>query len=585
MPGCTKMRNCLYLILSSFFFFSSNVLSSSLTIPEGIILSSGLDPEFVAKFSFFIALLILWTTLVGKILKMICNIPVIAGQIIAGIFLGPSFFNIKRLSIFVEPFIFFDKATGVFYSIASSDIFMVFILLLSAAFTVPYLLWIAGHETDIKDIIKVGFTSLTAGFLGAVVPITLTVLVLFFGLGLYFDIVQSFGLGLILAATSVSIPIAMLFAREKMHLKSSKATLGAAIIDDILAVILLSIFFICLQSGVFGDVSGLMIRDLGHGNGIVSTFVYMIVSFAVIFGFGYYVIPPAIRLLKEKSQTPIIASVANGIMFLYFAFAELVGRLSGITGAYFAGLFHRMGDQRHAAEKVISPFVNAILLPIFLGSIGIQVNIRILTFAQWAIVFLLLFVAIASKLGAVFMSTFVSNVCGKRCSKNKWRAVDSYLFGSSMVARGEVGLVVATILSGKQVITTEQYVISVVVIVLTTIASPIMLSFGFHWLEKIERAERVRYKDVSVNIGKFRIVGTFQMFNIIVGSIEDSPKYKSPTVIFSEEGRRVASLEENNVKIIYTPDEGIEFKGSEKEIKKILKMVKSSVVADVKHIS
>jgi len=577
------MRKFLVFFLS-FFSCALYAADNPLTIPEGVLLSSGLDPEFVAKFAFFMALLILWTTLVGKVLKMLFNIPVIAGQIIAGIFLGPSFFDIKNLHAFIEPFMVFDRTSGALYSLASSDIFIIFILLLSAAFTVPYLLWIAGHETDIKDIIKVGFTALTAGFLGAVVPITFTVLVLFFGLGTYFNLVQSFSVGLVLAATSVSIPIAMLFARHKMHLKSSKATLGAAIIDDVLAVVLLSIFFITLKSGVFGEVTGSAIADMSYTSGIFYALISMLVSFAVIFIFGYFIIPPTIRLLKERSQTPIIASVANGIMFLYFAFAELVGHLSGITGAYFAGLFHRMGDKRHAAEKVISPFVNAILLPIFLGSIGLQVNVKLLNFGQWTIVILLLVVAIASKLGACFLSTSLSNISGRRKKGNRWSVVDSYLFGSSMVARGEVGLVIATILNGKGLISPEQYVISVVVIVLTTIASPMMLSAGFYWLDKIEKAERVKYKDVSVNIGIFDVVGTFQMFNIIIGCLEVSPEYKTPTVIFSE-GQRIASIEENNVKIIYTPDEGIEFKGSEKEIKKILKMVKKYISTDIKHIS
>jgi len=557
--------------------------SHHLTIPEGVLSGSGLHPIFVAKFTFFLALLILWTTLLGKLLKIMFNIPVIAGQIIAGIFLGPSLFDIKHLSLFVEPYVVFDRTSGILYSLASSDLFIVFILLLSAAFTVPYLLWIAGHETDIQDILKVGFTAITAGILGAVVPISITALILFYLLSSHFDIVQSLGVGIVLAATSVSIPIAMLFSRKKMHLRSSKATLGAAIVDDILAVVLLSIFFISVKSGVFTVSDTVILQDYGHGRTIIQALVYMIVSFAVIFLAGYYLIPPIIRKLKEKSQTPLIASITNGFMLLYFAFAELVGGLAGITGAYFAGLFHRMGDKRHAAEKVISPFVNGILLPIFLGSIGLQVDLSVLNFNQWLITILLLFIAVITKMGSCFMATSLSNLRGKR-GKNRWRTVDSFLFGSSMVARGEVGLVVATILSGKQVLSPQQYVICVVVIVLTTIASPMMLSAGFYWLDKKEKRQRIKYKDVSVNIGMFDVVGTFQMFNIILGRLDASEKFKTPTVIFSE-GRRIASLEENDVKIIYSPDEGIVFKGDEREIKNLLKLVKSSILADIKNIS
>jgi len=579
------MRKWIFFIISSFLCKTSFLCAKikHVVIPEGSLVESGLDPHFVAKFAFFIALLILWTTLVGKVLKMLFNIPIIAGQIISGVFLGPSFFNIKNLSIFADPFIAFDGATNALYTIASSDIFLIFVLMLSAAFTVPYLMWIAGHETDIQDILKVGFTAVTAGILGAVVPILLIGSTAYYAWGDYFNSTQAIGFGLVFAATSVSIPIAMLFAQKKIHLRSSKATLGAAIVDDILAVILLSVFFILIQSCILVAPAGLDIAHT-HCQGIVQSLVYMFVAFVVIFIVGYYVIPPTIRLLKHKSQTYLISSVANGIMFLYFAFAELVGGLAGITGSYFAGLFHRMGDKRHAAEKVISPFVNAILLPIFLGSIGLQVDIHVLSGYHWVIVVVLLFVAIFSKMLACYSATLLSNLYRRKSKKGIWRTVDSYLFGSSMVARGEVGLVISTILRGAQVITPEQYVICVVVIVLTTIASPVMLSAGFYWLDKVEEKEEVVHKDVTINLGLFRVIGTYQMFNIIVGRLERSKIFHNSTIIFSE-GRRIANLEGQNVKIIYSPDEGIIFKGNERKIKKILDLVKNSILSDIASVS
>lgn len=450
-----------------------------------------------------------------------------------------------------------------------------------SAFTVPYLLWIAGHETDIKDILKVGFTAVSAGIFGAVVPIVLVAGAAYYLFGAFFHMTQSIGLGLVFSATSVSIPIAMLFARNKMHLRSSKATLGAAIVDDILAVILLSVFFILIKSCILGNPAGLDIVSNTHAQcpNIFFTLLFMVSAFIAMFSVGYFIVPPIIRLLKHKSQTALISSIANGIMLLYFAFAELFGHLAGITGAYFAGLFHRMGDKRHSAEKVISPFVNAILLPIFLGSIGLQVNIKLLTLYHWLIVFVLLLFAVFSKLLACYMATSLSNVY-RRGSKYKWRNVDSYLFGSSMVARGEVGLVISTILGGANIISDQQYIICVVVIVLTTIASPIMLSGGFYWLEKIEAKKRMKYKDVTVNLGLFNVIGTYQMFNIILGNLERSELFKNSTIIFSE-GRRIANLEGHNVKIIYSPDEGVIFKGNESKIKNILKIVKKSIIAEL----
>jgi len=470
-------------------------------------------------------------------------------------------------------------ATGNIYTIPAAETFIFVIVLLSSSLTVSYLMWIAGHETDVHDIIKIGLTAVSAGFFGAVVPIAMTVGVLHYGLTLDWSLIQLIGLGLIFSATSVSIPVAMLFTYNKMHLKSSKATLGAAVIDDILAVILLSMFFMSLQSGVFGEIEGLVMPN--HADTLLGALVYMLVSFSVMFLTGYWVIPPLIRWLREQHHSHLIAPVANGVMLIYFAFAELVGGLAGITGAYFAGLFHRMGDTKHHAEKVISPFVNALLLPLFLGSIGLQLNIRLLCLDEWGLVLLLLCVAIISKLLSCWMATASSNLLGRR-STHRWHPLETYLFGSSMVARGEVGLVIATILHGSGVVTPNQYVIAVVVIVLTTIVAPIMLALGFAQLDT-RLARRAVDGEYVLNTGLFSVIGTMQMFNIIVGRIEATGLYKTSVSI--SEGRKIVNLEGQHVKIILCPEDGIIFRGDEGKIRKILQIVKEAVAQDIEQLA
>jgi len=550
---------------------------AQLAIPQGVLISSGLSASFVAKFALFIAMLLLWTITFGKLLKALVHCPTIAGQIIGGILLGPSLINIAGSKLFSEPLTVIDNATGALYSLASSDLFIFFVLLISSALTVSYLMWIAGHETDIRDIIKVGVTAVSAGILGALLPIGC----MYFMAKLFFDdlytLSQAIGMGIIFSATSVSIPVAMLFAQGKMHLKSSKATLGAAIIDDIVAVILLSIFFIALQSGTFGVVKGYV--SPVHTASIGESIVYMLLSFAVIFLVGYFLIPTFIKKLKKYHSSHMIASAANGTMLMYFAFAELIGGLAGITGAYFAGLFHRMGDDRHHAEKVISPFVSAVLLPLFLGSIGLQIDIRVLDASEWGMVGILLIGAIISKMLACYLAAELSNL-SKRRKSHRWSLLDTYLFGSSMVARGEVGLVISTILRGAKVIGAQQYVVAVVVIVLTTIAAPMMLSAGFAYLDRrsISEAE----EDYELNIGLFEAIGTTQMFNVIVGLIEASGAYKT-TFRFSE-GRKIINLEGKNVKIILCPEYGILFKGSREKVEDILRLVKKSISAEIDHI-
>ena len=557
--------------LIALFFSPFLIGQTELAIPEGVLINSGIDVGFVARFALFVSMLLLWTVGWGKLLHKLLRLPTIAGQIIGGILIGPSFLDIKQMGIFSDPLRLYDHATGSLYALASSDLFVFVVLLISSALTVSYLLWIAGHETDIGDILKVGVTATSAGLLGAIIPVLMTAAAMYYG---NFTLLEGVGVGLIFAATSVSIPVAMLFSHNKMHLKSSKATLGAAIIDDIFAVILLSVFFIAVQSGLFGCVKEV---HCGHTASIVEAVVYMMVSFVVIFFTGYFVIPPIFQWMRKKQRSHLIAPVANGIMLIYFAFAELVGGLAGITGAYFAGLFHRMGDGKHVAVKAISPYVNAVLLPLFLGSIGLQLNLRVLSLHDWFTITWLFILAVASKLLSCYIATWLSNLSGRRGS-HTWSLNETFLFGSSMVARGEVGLVIATILRGSDIISSQVYVVSVVVIVLTTIVTPVMLAIGFAYHKEQEDEQ-----EYLLNVGFFNNVGTAQMFNIIVGAI-GARRGHNTTIRFSR-GRRVFNLEQENVKIILSPSKGVFFEGNQAKIREIIDMVKKTVQDDLEGLS
>ncbi|HLW72697.1 MAG TPA: cation:proton antiporter [Candidatus Babeliales bacterium] len=550
-------------------------MHNQLTIPAGLLVTAGLSPAFVAQFALFVAIILMWTIAWGKVFKKLCGLPVIAGRIIAGILLGPSLCNIAEFSFFAQPLLLLDRLTSQMYSLASYDVMLFVVLLVSSALTVSYLLWIAGHETDVHDIFSIGPVAVSAGVFGAVLPIIMIAVPLYYCCGAEWSAVQAIGMGLIFAATSVSIPVAMLFAYNKMHLKSSKAALGAAVADDIFAVILLALFSLSAQAGLLGHVDVALVQ--GHGPSLLTSLFCIVFAFVVMSVAGYYFVRPFIEWLKRSHLSHLIAPAANGIMLIYFAFAEIIGGLAGITGAYFAGLFHRMGDHRHGAEKVISPFVNAFLLPLFLGSIGLQLDVRLLSGYDWLLVIFLLVMAIISKLLGCWLATALSN-CFAHKDSYRWTALDTYLFGSSMVARGEVGLVVTTILFGSGIILPSHYVIAIVVIVLTTVATPIMLAQGFERL-----ALRAKDQVFSLNIGLFSFIGTTQMFHIIMGCLEKSGMH--PIVVQISDGSTVANLEEANVKVVLNADNGILFEGDKEKIEGIVRLVKESIVDDLAGIN
>ncbi len=550
------------------------------TISISLATESGLNAEFVAKFALFLAIILLTTIMIGKLLKMSFKLPIVAGQIIGGIILGPSFLKIQQLKIFQHTTSFLDTTKQYICNIASTDFFLFFILLISSAITVSYLLWLAGHETNIKDMAKVGLVSTLSGAIAAIMPIIMITATFYFLDGYCFNLASSIGQGVVFAATSVSIPITMLISYGKMDLRSSKATIGAAIIDDILAIILFSIFIILLQNKVFGNN---ICNLIGCKNTNISiAIIKMVLSFLAMFLIGTYLIKPVNKFLWRNKFSHLIPSFATLMMLSYFSLAELFGGLAGITGAYFSGLFHKSGDQKHKAVRAISPFVNAILLPLFLGSIGMQVNITSLTYFGWVKVIVILIVAILSKLVGCYISTSITNIFIKRKNKNRkkplmlWSFWESFLFGSSMVARGEVGLVIATILNGTNLLTPEQYIICVAVIILTTIASPILLLTGFKQLKAKQRPA-----EYTVKIGTFHSISMRNLFDVISSYVEKTEPIK-PIIALSE-GNKILTLRKNT-KIILNAEKNIVFKGDEEKIKKILNDIKNNLIQDIEKI-
>ena len=543
------------------------------TISIPLVTDAGIGAEFTAKFALFLVILLFTTILFGKLLKFLFKLPVVAGQIIGGVILGPSLIHIQRMSIFDESIKFIDTTRQYVCNIAYADFFLFFVLLISSAITVSYLLWLAGHETDVREMAKVGMESTLAGILAAIIPIILISGTIYLFFGKYYSFASAVGQGVIFAATSVSIPIAVLISYGKMSLRPSKATVGAAIIDDILAIILFSVFMILLQGGALGQAY--CTNDQGSCGSINQSLIRMLIAFIIMFIIGKLIIEPITKWFSQNRLSHLIPPFAFVMMLSYFSLAELVGGLAGITGAYFAGLFHRKGDTKHKAVRAMSPFVSTILLPLFLGSVGMQVDIRILKPTHWVTVFVLLFVAVISKLIGCHLSTAFSNLFIKDKSK-KWTFWESFLFGSSMVARGEVALVISTILNSTHLMSTKQYVICVAVIILTSIASPIMLLIGFKKLEKGEDES-----EFALTIGPFKNISTRHFFDVITSYVEKTEQAK-PIIALSE-GRKILTLSKNT-KIILKPERGIILKGNENKIKNILKNIKSSLTQDIEQI-
>lgn len=430
-----------------------------ISIPYGILLHTSLDASFVALCGLFMAIVFTGTFVISWLLRQTLGISHIAGNIIGGIILGPTGFDVGNFFLFQRMSSVIDPVSGDSFSFVVSDLSLFFVAVLTALLGVPYLLWLAGHETELERMMKSGFTAVCAGILGALLPIAMIAAVLY---AYSWPWIQAVGMGMVFSATSVSISVAMLLSYNAMHTRSAQAVLGAAVIDDIVAVILLSLFMISVGGG-------------HHDVSLLQSIKNVVLVLAIMAAVGYWVLRPLVTVVCKHipEWVPTFATVG---MLSYFVLAEMVGHLAGITGAYFAGLFHRMGDHDHKAVKVLEPFIGAILLPLFLGSIGFQVDMRLLSFSDWILAGVILVVSIVAKFLGCFVAMGLSNFFSASKKQDYWSLQEAYLFGASMVARGEVGLVIATILLGEHLFTAQQYVLCVVIIVLTTVATPLLLA-------------------------------------------------------------------------------------------------------------
>jgi Kef-type K+ transport system membrane component KefB len=443
-----------------------------ITLPQGLLTEVVFDSHFVARFSLYVAVLLIGGLLISKLLYRYLHVPVIAGQLIAGIVLGPTALNVNAWGVFGDFFNLVDKTTGQVYQLYAADMFAAIVIMISSAVTVSYLLWMAGHETDIAAMKKVGFLAICGGVLGAIVPIVMNGAHAYFSGYATCGVSTAIGLGLIFAATSVSIPVAMLIERKKMHLRSSQATLGAAVVDDIVAVVLVSLFLVGVQGGA--HAAGCYTHPV---KGLIISLVRMFGSLVGLSLVGYYAMTWVARFLERVKLEHLMSVIGFCVMLLFFSVAELIGGLAGITGAYFAGLFHQQADKEHGALTQLTPFVQIILMPLFLISIGLQVNMRVLDRGNISLIAIMTLLAVVSKFIGMYLSVWLNNL--RSAAQDRWSMQEAYLFGASMVARGEVGLVIGTLLRGSGVIGETLHVASVLALLFTTIVTPILLSKGF----------------------------------------------------------------------------------------------------------
>ncbi|MFI3173994.1 MAG: cation:proton antiporter [Bacillota bacterium] len=372
-----------------------------------------------------LAIILLFTKILGLATKRF-KMPQVVGALLAGVVLGPAGLNFLRETDFLNKI---------------------------ADLGVIILMFSAGIETDIASLKRTWRKSLVIALMGICVP-------LLFGMavGTWFyperDFLQHVFIGIILTATSVSITVETLKEMGKISTKAGNAILGAALIDDILGIVGLTI----VTSMAGSEVSIPIV--LGK---IIGFFMFAgVVGFFVKKMFAKWVNHYQEDLRRFVIISFVICLLLSFVAEAYFGVAE-------ITGAFIAGLIIANTEHTHYIEARFSTLSYILLSPIFFASIGLQVELPEMNATVIVFTLVLIITAIISK---IFGCGLAARFCG-------YTNQESLQIGTGMVSRGEVALIMVAQGVPLGLMTTDLFAPVIIMVIVTTIVSPILLKLAF----------------------------------------------------------------------------------------------------------
>src|SRR5438067_398047 len=292
-----------------------------------------------------IASLLIAAKCVGWLCQRI-GIPTVLGQLVVGVLVGPSVFN------WVHP----DPLVNSFSTIG-----------------VILLMFIAGMETDMKQMRRVGVPAFVSASAGVLVPFVAGTA---FSYALGYSLSMSLFLGTLLTATSVSISAQTLKELGRLSSKEGTTILGAAVIDDVLGLIVLSV-----------------ILALTLGQNPLWAILKMILYFPLAYLLGHYGFPLLSRWLPRMLALEARIGFVLALVLLYAWSAEELGSVAAITGAYIAGILVSRTEMREWVHDGLSKIGYSFFIPIFFVYVGVEANFHGVT--HFSPLFLLGFIGIA----------------------------------------------------------------------------------------------------------------------------------------------------------------------------------------------
>ena len=380
--------------------------------------------------------LIITAAKIGGYLSYRLGQPAVLGELLVGILLGPSLIDLLHFSVFTD-----SHLPEVIYQLAEIGVLL--------------LMFLAGLDLHLADLLHSSKVSGLAGTLGVLFPLVLGALA-----GLLFSMPPSSAIfiGLTLAATSVSISAQTLMELKAIRSRVGTGLLGAAVFDDILVILGLSIYTALSEPETGGGAASILLV-------VVRILLYLGVASA----FGWWFFPKMTRRINHQPISQGLVAFVFVTILVYGWLAEIAGNMAAITGAFLAGLWLGRTPLRERIHTGISTIAYGIFVPVFFINIGLSANIRELSGDSLLLFLVLTLVAVAGKVWGA----------GWGAKLGGFSQREALQIGVGMMSRGEVGLIVAAVGVTQGFIRPNVFSAVVGIVIITTILTPVLLRILF----------------------------------------------------------------------------------------------------------
>jgi len=380
------------------------------------------------QFAFLLSIILLSAKMAGYI-SIRLGQPSVLGELLVGIILGPSIINLLNL-----PFI----EHGLTETVAELGEMGVLLLM-----------FLAGLELHLGEMRKNIRVSALSGLMGVIFPVALG-----WGAGRLFEMdnASALFLGLTLGATSVSISAQTLIELKVLRSRVGLSLLGAAVFDDILIILFLSVFLGLIDGG-------------GSSYAIMLIIVKMAAFLTLSMMFGLWGLPWLVRRVADLPISQGLLTFALVVMLAYGIAAEALGGMAAITGAFVAGLMLARTPEKESIESGTHALAYGLFVPIFFVNIGLSIDLH--QFQMESLLFTLVIIIVAV-VGKWFGSGLGASLGGLPLG-------ESVKLGAGMISRGEVGLIVASVGMQNRLMTSNAFSAIIVMILFTTLITPPIL--------------------------------------------------------------------------------------------------------------